>query len=124
MGRTGMRVTGCLLLAIGLCSAVFALSTGAHGGFVAVGAIVGGLIRLMRASSMPEDGEFSEPGGARGPEDLRPQVAGLPCAQCSAKIASVLDGYTCERCARPCHYDCQGRHEIAAHAAVEPSAYR
>lgn len=76
---------------------------------------------VMRRSPLEATGGAS-PEAAR--YDPRPQIAGRPCARCGEKIAVLLQGYACDVCAKPCHYDCRARHELTDHAGQDPSVYR
>jgi hypothetical protein len=87
---------------------------------IAFGPIGVGLLLVYRASLMPrEPHELFSAQQFRRPEDLRPQVAGMPCVVCDARIVIATEGILCERCDKPIHHACAGRHALS-HREGEP----
>lgn len=123
--------SGCTILAIGAGVTFFTLLLSSGGGtyVLAWGAILVGIIRLIRGYSMPAgpppSAEWQEQMiGRDGPEDPTPQLAGAKCVHCAQKITSELEGRFCKLCSAPIHHDCRKDHRLAAHTAPSRSAYR
>ena len=123
MSREGQIWSGVAILGLGLFVTVASYS-GAQGGgryIVATGAIVVGLVRIVRGLSMSD-----EPGSYRGSgkdvdpaplgDDRAPLIGGAPCSHCKKKIESRLDGTACKVCNQPVHHDCSASHREQAHA--------
>jgi hypothetical protein len=115
MDRQGQIRSGAIILAIGLVVTLASMASATPGGsyVVATGAIVVGLVRLVRGLGTQEN-QRSQYRSTRPPvplgEDTAPAIAGAACAFCSKTIESRLDGTACPKCQRPLHHDCKKPH--------------
>jgi hypothetical protein len=123
VSRGGNITIGVVLIVVGLGITAASYSSASAGGgkyVVAWGAVLVGVIRLIRGLAAPEahrplDGEsFAQSLGRTGPSEGA-QVAGRPCVHCHEKIISVADGELCTKCQSPVHGDCRGAHRRDAH---------
>jgi hypothetical protein len=115
MDRQGQIWSGAIILVIGVVVTLASIaSTGPDGSFVmATGAVVVGLVRLVRGLGTQEHHHShyraSHPPVPLG-EDTAPAIAGAACALCTKTIESRLDGTACPTCQRPLHHDCKKPH--------------
>jgi hypothetical protein len=115
MDRQGQIWSGAAILMIGVVVTLVSIASMGPGGsfVVATGAIVVGLVRLVRGLGTQEH-QRSQYRTSRPPvplgEDTAPAIAGAACAFCSKTIASRLDGTACPTCQRPLHHDCKKPH--------------
>lgn len=129
MSRNTMIVSGAAILGVGLVITLGTMSAASSGGgyVFAWGAILVGLVRIVRGFAQPPDEVAEIPAdqlvGRYGPDDPEPQLAGAKCVHCSRKITSALEAMACKKCNQPIHIDCKDEHRAEAHekrSAVAP----
>jgi hypothetical protein len=129
MSRTAVLISGAVMLALGFGITALSYSAAAESGggryVIATGLILVGVFRLFRGAMMSPQGDRTFGyGDIRRPEDLRPQIAGMPCAQCEKRIFIATEGALCEKCERPCHRECLAAHARAAHTEASAAPFR
>jgi hypothetical protein len=122
MDRNGQIWSGAIILVIGLGVTLVSLASAGPGGsfVVATGAIVVGLVRLVRGLGTQENqGPQHRASGPPVPlgADTAPAIAGAACALCSKTIESRLDGTACPKCQHPLHHDCKKPHVASCGAS-------
>lgn len=123
MSRGSNIGIGLFLIVIGVIVTAVSYSAAAGGGryVVAWGAILVGVIRLVRGLAAPDtpppsvytDEEEAAQGLGRNGPSQGDQLVGRACAECGSKIISVTDGEMCHRCNAPVHMDCKAIHREA-----------
>ena len=129
--RQGTIRGGMILLIVGVLVTVGTMAASAGGGsyVIAWGAIIVGLVRVVRGYSMPADPSLhvneDQLVGRFGPDDPTPQLAGASCVHCQEKITSALEAMACKVCNKPVHFDCKKEHKADAHSEKQTrAAYR
>ncbi|MEP7123247.1 MAG: hypothetical protein ABJE95_20125 [Byssovorax sp.] len=126
MNRSNQIASALALLGFGVLITVVSLGVGNGTYIFAWGAIIGGVIRLVKALAMPENPQlgYDPARDADEPPYSGPQLAGSICTHCRQKIVSHLVGALCKQCNQPVHRDCRKDHRAEAHPKRPRAAYR
>ena len=126
MNRSSQIASALALLGFGVLVTVVSLGVGSGTYILAWGAIIGGLVRLVKALATPDSHQLGyDPSRDVGePPYSGPQLAGSTCTHCRQKIVSQLLGAVCKQCSQPVHRDCRKEHRADAHPKPARAAYR
>jgi hypothetical protein len=140
MDRDEALLRGFAILGLGLLVTIGSCALSSSGGMyiVASGAIITGIVRIVRAVRMPaprmpapvEDSSARERQMPATDDDERfspserIQIAGKRCAECETRILDEREGKVCKRCRAIVHRTCATDHKRTKHARRASTVYR
>jgi len=134
MTRHGNIVAGGIILGVGLLITLGTMAAASSSGgghyVVATGAIVVGLVRIVRGMAMRDDVDPDKRIQA-SPDDPRwgggtagRQLVGRSCVACKQKVSVEGEGRWCKACNDACHKACFKEHKRTAHRPASGVPYR
>lgn len=128
IGRAGALALGALVAGLGIAVAAVAAGFGSSALILGGALAIGGVVRLMTASSAASRRARAHPADPADPRwrggSGEVQLAGRRCVECKQRITVASEGVVCDACSEPAHTACELRHRAQAHRALSPAPFR